>query len=251
MNKAVNITVHGITDVGMVRDHNEDNIAWDEQQGIVLLADGMGGHNAGEVASELAVNSIRDALADVLSPEVRDAYEVDYQDAVRQAVIYANQQINEKARDNPACAGMGTTIVMTLFFDASVVFANVGDSRIYRFRENKLQQITTDHSLVQEMIDNGFMSEEEAQQSLNRNLITRALGIAEQVDVDVNVETTQKADVYLLCSDGLSDMAGQQEIERVLQECDGDLENSAKQLVELANQHGGHDNISVILVKTS
>ena len=248
MNSVPKLIIHGVTDVGLVRDHNEDNIAWEADKGLVILADGMGGHNAGEVASELAVQSIREALEDVLSQDVKEACDVDYKDAVRQAIVYANDQINNKAQLHPEYSGMGTTVVLTLFQGNSVVYANVGDSRIYRYRDDKLEQTTTDHSLVQEMIDNGYMSEEEAQFSMNRNLITRALGIAKEVDVDVNELTVKANDIFLLCSDGLSDLVPNQQISTVISNNIQDLPKAADELIELAKQNGGSDNISVILV---
>ena len=248
VNKVPQLEIHGATDEGLVREHNEDYISWDVETGLVMLADGMGGHNAGEVASELAVKSIHDALEDVLSPEVKNACDMNFSEAVSEAVIYANDEINKHAKTHPECTGMGTTIVLALFHDQSVICASVGDSRIYRFRQGELSQVTTDHSLVQEMIDNGYMSEEEALNSTNRNLITRALGIAEDVDVDVEQHEVQKDDIYLLCSDGLSDMITDEQIFSVLVKTRNDLERANQELIELAKEHGGHDNVSVILV---
>lgn len=247
MNKVPKLSIHGLTDEGLVREHNEDYISWDTGKGLVILADGMGGHNAGEVASELAVKSISAALEEVLSPEVKDTCEVNFEDAVKEAVVYANDEINQHAKEHPECHGMGTTVVMALFQDESVILGSVGDSRIYRFREGELKQVTTDHSLVQEMIDNGYMSEEEALNSTNRNLITRALGIADNVEVDVVRHETQADDIYLLCSDGLSDMVLDEDIFSVLVKARNDIERACQDLVELAKQNGGHDNVSVIL----
>ena len=248
VNKTPKLDIYGLTDEGLVREHNEDYISWIIEYGLVILADGMGGHNAGEVASELAVTSITDALEEVLSPEIKDASDMDYKEAVHQAVVFANDEINQHAKKHPECTGMGTTVVMTLFHDSKVILACVGDSRIYRFRKGELQQVTTDHSLVQEMIDNGYMSEEEAMNSTNRNLITRALGIAEEVKVDVTQSDIEKDDIYLLCSDGLSDMIDDKQIFSVLVKTRLDLERASHELVKLAKDHGGHDNVSVILV---
>ena len=247
-NKTPKLDIYGLTDDGLVRDHNEDYISWEQESGLVILADGMGGHNAGEVASELAVTSITDALEDVLSPEVKDTCEIDFKEVVKESVIFANEEINLHAQTHPECTGMGTTIVMAVFNNDKVVLASVGDSRIYRLRKGKLKQVTTDHSLVQEMIDNGYMSEEEALNSTNRNLITRALGIAEDVDVDVSQMKTAKDDIYLLCSDGLSDMVNDEIIFSTLVKTRQDLKRGAEVLVELAKENGGHDNVSVILV---
>ena len=246
--KTPKLDIYGLTDDGLVRDHNEDYISWVEESGLVILADGMGGHNAGEVASELAVTSVSSALEEVLSPDIKDNCDIDFKEAVHEAVIFANDEINLHAKKHPECTGMGTTIVMTLFYENTVILASVGDSRIYRFRKGELKQVTTDHSLVQEMIDNGYMSEEEAINSTNRNLITRALGIAEDVKVDVTQEDIEKDDIYLLCSDGLSDMINDQQIFSSLVKSRQDLKRGTEELVNLAKEHGGHDNVSVILV---
>lgn len=248
MNKSTKLEIFGLTDEGLVRDHNEDFISWIPEKGLVILADGMGGHNAGEVASELAVKSICDVLEEVLSPEIKDACDIDFREVVNEAVVYANDEINKHATNHPECVGMGTTIVMALFHDNNVILASVGDSRIYRFRKGELMQVTTDHSLVQEMIDNGYMSEEEAINSTNRNLITRALGIADVVEVDVIEESIEENDIYLLCSDGLSDLVVDEDIFSILVKSHDDLRKACQNLVDLANDHGGRDNVSVILV---
>lgn len=217
-----------MTDVGRNRDHNEDAIAWDMKMGLALLADGMGGHNAGEVASALAVDSVRTSLAEVLTPEIVASGIVDFSEALRDAVDYANREIHEQSTERPECSGMGTTMAVALFVNHNVILAHVGDSRVYRFRGNELIQITSDHSLVQEMIDNGYLSEEEAQLSTNRNLITRALGIGEEVEIDICEKSTAIGDIYLLCSDGLTDMISDQEIMKALMEHSGDMETTAR-----------------------
>lgn len=242
------LVIHGVTDVGMNREHNEDSIGWDTGLGLVLLADGMGGHNAGEIASELAVTTIREALHDVLLPELVEANVINFADAVREAVVYANEEIHLQAHRRVECAGMGTTLVLALFHDYKVTYAHVGDSRIYRFRNGEVEQITSDHSLVQEMVDNGYLSEEEAMLSTNRNLITRALGIAPEVEVDVVTDDVDRDDVYLLCSDGLSDLIDEEDMQANLLANKQNLNTAAQLLVDLANARGGTDNISVILV---
>jgi len=248
LSSGLKLVVYGVTDVGLNREHNEDCISWDIDLGLVLLADGMGGHNAGEIASEMAITAIHDALLDVLSPEMLEAGVINCDDAVREAVVYANEEIHEQANARVECAGMGTTLCLTLFYDDKVTYAHVGDSRIYRFRNTELKQVTQDHSLVQEMVDNGYLSEEEALISTSRNLITRALGIAPDVEVDVGTELLEDDDVYLLCSDGLSDLVSDEDIARVLNEGHGNLSESAQNLVDLANERGGTDNVSVVLV---
>lgn len=240
--------VYGLTDVGLSREHNEDSISWDIDLGLILLADGMGGHNAGEIASEMAVTAIRDALLDVLTPDMLETKLIKCDEAVREAVIYANEEIHEQANKNIEYTGMGTTVVLTLFYDDKITYAHVGDSRIYRFRNAELTQLTQDHSLVQEMIDSGYLSQEEAQVSSSRNLITRALGIAPEVEVDVVTDDLDRDDVYLLCSDGLSDLVGIEDITGILLEHDRDMGKAAQVLVDLANERGGTDNVSVILV---
>lgn len=249
------LIIHGLSDVGLVRGHNEDKISWDSNLGLVLLADGMGGHNAGEVASELAVNSITDALRNILVPATSDDV-IDYAETVSGAIKYANNEIVRMASEQPECAGMGTTIVLALFHADSIILAHVGDSRIYCYRDEKLVQVTTDHSLVQEMLDNGFLTEEEAINSNSRNLITRALGIADTVEVDIIERKACHDDLYLLCSDGLTDLVSDDEISEIfaqhLQQTDvtaDALEAIATSLVSAANGKGGKDNVSIVLVK--
>lgn len=245
--EGLKIIIHGITDVGQSREHNEDAISWDARLGLALLADGMGGHNAGEVASILAVDTVKTSLADVLTPEIISSGVVDYNEAVVDAVSFANQEINEQSLENPEYAGMGTTLVLVLFINATLIYAHVGDSRLYRLRKKEFRRMTSDHSLVQEMIDNGYLSHEEAQESTSRNLITRALGISEEVEVDIAEQHTEIGDIYLLCSDGLSDLVTDQEISEIVVNNKDDLEQASKILVDLANQKGGTDNISVVL----
>ena len=248
LNNGLKLAVYGISDVGLSREHNEDSISWDIDLGLIMLADGMGGHNAGEVASDMAVNAIHDALLDVLTPDMLAANVIKCEDAVRESVVYANEEIHEQAHARIECAGMGTTVVLALFHDNNITYAHVGDSRIYRVRNGEIKQITADHSLVQEMVDNGYLSEEEAMLSTSRNLITRALGIAPEVEVDVTTEELDDEDIYILCSDGLSDMVGDADILRIVTEYRPNLEKAAEALVNQANQNGGSDNISVILV---
>lgn len=242
------LAVYGLTDVGLSRDHNEDSISWDVELGLIMLADGMGGHNAGEIASEMAVTAVRDALLDVLTPEMLETKLIKCDEALREAVVYANEEIHEQANRRIECAGMGTTVVITLFYEDKVTYAHVGDSRIYRLRHGEFKQLTQDHSLVQEMIDNGYLSQEEAMVSSSRNLITRALGIAPEVEVDVQTDVLDGDDVYLLCSDGLSDLLTDQDMASILLEQRDNLGNAAQELVNTANERGGTDNISVILV---
>ena len=245
--EGLKIVIHGMTDVGRCREHNEDAISWDTRIGLALLADGMGGHNAGEVASILAVDSIKTSLADVVTPEIVASGVVDYKDAMVDAISFANREINEQSLENPEYAGMGTTLVAVLFLNHRIIYAHVGDSRIYRLRQSTLQRLTSVHSLLQEMIDNGYLSDEEAQESTSRNLITRALGISAEVDVDIAEQDTEIGDIYLLCSDGLTDLVSDPELNDVIMQYSDDLELASRTLVDRANQKGGTDNISVVL----
>jgi len=247
MKQRLKITMHGMTDVGRNRAHNEDAIAWDAKSGLALLADGMGGHQAGEVASSLAVDLVKASLADILAPTSMAADGVDYRLAVLDAVTKANQEIFTQSQQRLECAGMGTTLVLGLFLGQRVICAHVGDSRAYRLRKGELLQLTSDHSLVQEMIDTGYLNETEGRLSNRRNIITRALGIAADVAVDIGEHEVHMGDVYLLCSDGLTDLVPDNEIRDCLMHNTADPVRAVQQLVALANVKGGRDNISVIL----
>ena len=251
INKRIEIT--GLTDVGRARDHNEDFITWEKGLGLLLLADGMGGHNAGEVAIKMAVESIVKEIKDS-SVSLRDGAESTDEDAVclsMGAISNANQSIFSEAATQPQYAGMGTTLVMALFHEATVTIAHVGDSRLYRLRKGVLEQLTVDHSLYQEMIQGGYMSEEEADKKLNKNMITRALGINIDVDIDVQQQTVETGDIILLCSDGLTDLVPDLEIQLTLANSKSDIKTAAEQLVAKANGKGGIDNISVIVAHVS
>src|SRR6185369_6653905 len=182
----------GKTDTGRVREHNEDTIASDVDVGLLVLADGMGGYNAGEVASGIAVKTITNLLRD--------------------AITRANKIIYQTARTQAECEGMGTTVVAALFYDNRISIAHVGDSRLYRQRGTTISQVTMDHSLLQELVDRGFYSPEEAQRAANKNYVTRALGVEPQVDVEVQEHPVDKGDIFILCSDGLSDMVEDEDI---------------------------------------
>jgi serine/threonine protein phosphatase PrpC len=242
-----------LTDVGKVRDHNEDAIAAQPDVGLWVLADGMGGYNAGEVASGIAVKTIVDLVADACRREKRNDIEPEsgfmrQTIALRDAVMRANKIINQTAQSQPQCEGMGTTLVACLFYDNRASIAHVGDSRLYRMRDNKFEQITMDHSLLQELVDRGFYSPEEAQRSTNRNYVTRALGVEASVDVEVQEVEVRKGDYFLLCSDGLPDMVEDEDIHLTISTFDKDVNTIGEQLIKLTNDNGGRDNVSVVLV---
>lgn len=244
----------GRTDTGRARPHNEDAIATEVDHGLVVLADGMGGYKAGEVASAIAIQQVTDMVAENLKSAHKnnETSEEGYRPEtvlLRQAVERANETIHQTAQSQPQCEGMGTTIVACLFYDNQVSIAHVGDSRLYRLREDYFEQITTDHSLLQELVSRGFYTPEEARESLNRNLVTRALGIEPTVEVDLQEEIVLTGDLYLLCSDGLSDMVDDKDIHLTLQSFGGNLEKTADRLVDMANDGGGRDNISVVLAQ--
>ncbi len=243
-----------LTDVGKVRDHNEDAISAQPDVGLWVLADGMGGYNAGEVASGIAVKTIGDLVAEACRREKRNEVEpvtglMRQTIALRDAIMRANKIINQTAQSQPQCEGMGTTLVACLFYDNHASIAHVGDSRLYRLRGNKFEQITMDHSLLQELVDRGFYSPEEAQRSTNRNYVTRALGVESTVDVEVQEIEVQKGDYFLLCSDGLPDMVEDEDIHLTISTFDNNVETIAEQLIKLTNDNGGRDNVSVVLVR--
>jgi serine/threonine protein phosphatase PrpC len=242
----------GLTDTGKVREHNEDTIAYDGDMGLLVLADGMGGYNAGEVASGIAIKTICNLVRDAVEREdltVGDKASGLSRPSIilRDAIHRANKIIYQTAKTQPQCEGMGTTVVGALFFDDRISIAHVGDSRLYRIRGSKLDQVTLDHSLLQELVDRGFYSPEEAQRAANKNYVTRALGVEPQVDVEIQEHPVAKGDYYVLCSDGLSDMIEDDDLQLTVQTFGANLEAVAKHLIQLANDNGGKDNISVVL----
>ena len=243
-----------LTDVGKVRDHNEDAISCNADIGLWVLADGMGGYNAGEVASGIAVKTIVDLVTEACKRESRGDIEpgtgyMRQTIVLRDAITRANKVIHQTAQTQPQCEGMGTTIVACLFFNNRVSIAHVGDSRLYRLRDNRLEQITLDHSLLQELVDRGFYSQEEAARSANRNYVTRALGVDTSVDVEVQEIDVAKDDYLLMCSDGLPDMVEDDDIHLTITTFDKDINTIGEQLIKLTNDNGGRDNVSLILVR--
>lgn len=239
------------TDTGLVRSHNEDAIAISIDCGFAILADGMGGYNAGEVASGIATSVLKETLEQRLRNQQWDMRlnrSKRIQQLMVESVVHANDSIFEAARTNPRNSGMGTTLVAALFHQDKVTVAHVGDSRAYRLRNGEMTQITHDHSMLQEQIDAGLISEENAQFAQNRNLITRAMGIDYDLEVEVHEHETEEGDIYILCSDGLSDMLSKQEILDTLNAAKANLDIACNELIRKSNEHGGRDNISIILV---
>jgi serine/threonine protein phosphatase PrpC len=244
----------GMTDTGKVREHNEDTIAADADIGLLVLADGMGGYNAGEVASGIAVKTVLNLIREQVEREdltIQDKETGMSRPSIilRDAIHRANKIIYQTARSQPQCEGMGTTIVAALFFDNKVSIAHVGDSRLYRLRSDRFEQVTMDHSLLQELVDRGFYSAEEAQRAANKNYVTRALGVEPNVEVELQEAAVQKGDVYVLCSDGLSDMVEDDDIHLTISTFGANLDTVAKQLIQLANDNGGRDNVSAVMAQ--
>ncbi len=243
------------TDAGRVRSHNEDSLATDPEIGLAVLADGMGGYNAGEVASGIAVAMIARDVRKALKVEqqmrrgIRVSGPLAAPNLLRRHAAHANRTIYETAQNQRQYRGMGTTLVMALFYDDQVAVGHIGDSRLYRMRDDHLSQLTRDHSLLQEQIDSGMLTREQARHSRNRGIITRAVGIEPQVETEIHVHDTRPDDIYLLCSDGLNDMVSDDDIQLTIGALGVNLPLVAQQLVQQANDNGGRDNISVILVK--
>lgn len=254
MNLTGVLEVARVTDVGLKRDHNEDAVAGDVQSGLLVLADGMGGYKAGEVASEIAVLTIVAELREKLAAFAPGQYDpvsgMQLENRlIHEAVAKANADIYDVSQTQPQCAGMGTTLVMALFTNNRVLVGHIGDSRLYRLRGEEFCQMTEDHSLLQEQINAGLISPEDAKLADNKNLVTRALGVDPEVELELHEYAVQPGDLYLLCSDGLTDMLDDEEIYLTLSSLSANLELAAHQLVQMANDYGGVDNISVILAR--
>ncbi len=238
----------GKTDVGMVRDTNQDAfkiLALGQGAGLALVCDGMGGAQGGDTASYIAkkviAETIQEKYCDTMGAEAAKIL-------VRESVLQANHAIYQTAREDAELAGMGTTVVLALLYQNHAYVAHVGDSRLYRYRDHQLTQLTRDHSYIQEMVDRGELSPDQARVHPDRNFITRAVGIQWDVEIDLHVLELEPGDRLLLCTDGLSSTCTDEQIGEVLSQ--NPLEESAEILVRLANQGGGHDNITVVIVES-
>jgi serine/threonine protein phosphatase PrpC len=237
------------THTGLLRKSNQDWLEVDGDLGVAVLADGMGGHRAGEIASRVAVGA---AFNQVL-PSQREHKDDDAESRrlVGQAVDAANRALREMCEVNPELCGMGTTLVLAVFRDGQVFHAHVGDSRLYRVRYGRMRRLTRDHSLIQRMIDDGmFMNRAAAREAgIRDNVLTRSLGIQREAEVDVGSAVLEVGDTYLICSDGLHGLVSDSTIARILRDPQGDLEQQVQGLVDAALAAGGHDNISAILAR--
>ena len=243
-----------LSDMGRVRTNNEDAITEDQEIGLLVLADGMGGYNAGEIASGIATSTILDVVRAAwkdLKPGQIDEESGYSQEALllRRAIEKAHETIYQVAQSQPQCAGMGTTIVAALPHDDVLSIAYVGDSRLYRFREGKLEQITRDHSLLEELVARGHYNREEAAKLVRKNIVTRALGVEQTVSADIIEDTLEVGDILLLCSDGLNDMVKDETIGLTLAKYADNVERAAQELVKLALENGGKDNVSVVIAR--
>lgn len=252
LDEALTFAAH--TDPGMVRSNNEDAVFVNPALGLAILADGMGGGNAGEVASGMATTLLGSDLKQALAggspgPAARTTTgESRAFGMLRERIAAANDSIFRAAEHQPQYSGMGTTLVVALFYDNRVAVAHIGDSRLYRLRAGSLAQLTRDHSFLQLQIDAGMMTAEEARHSKQKNLVTRALGIEPEVEPEIHEHQVQPGDLYILCSDGLHDMVDDAAMVLALRSPGVELVSRARQLVQMANDNGGRDNVSVILV---
>lgn len=249
------IASQSITDVGRVRQGNEDACVCSDELGLYVVADGMGGHAAGEIASETAISVIADYVKralvenDVRSPDDTDPGIEPTIDIFVEGVKEANRRIAALSENNPSYAGMGTTVSGMLFHANQAAIAHVGDSRVYRLRNGAFDLLTEDHSWVNEQVRHNIITPEEAKNHRWRNVITRALGNKPEVEVDTFVVGVETGDVYLLCSDGLTGMVEDETVQYVLSHSGADLAHTASRLVEMANEAGGTDNITLILLR--
>lgn len=250
MDSQVILEFASLSDTGMVRSGNEDTLAVAPDLRLAILADGMGGYNAGEVASGMACALLKNELAQGplasaganLSPEQVHPW-------LQNAISRTNLAIFQLAQSQAQYAGMGTTLVLALFHGRKLTVAHLGDSRLYRLRNKQLLQITSDHSVLQAQIDAGILTAEQAKQSTHKNLVTRALGVEAQAQAEIHDYSTQEGDLYLLCSDGLSDMIEDEDLQRLLVDEQHQPGLCVDHLIALANQNGGRDNVSAILAK--
>ena len=247
------IEAYGLTDVGKKRTRNEDSFLVSGDLNLYVVADGMGGHSGGEYASRLAVATIEEVIASMnTDPEATvisgvNSEETEYGDRLKYAIEVAGQKIFDQALYDPDLKGMGTTITSVIIEDKLAYVANVGDSRVFLIRGDTIKQLTRDHSLVSEQMQAGLISEIDARKHKLKNIITRSVGYQEEVEIDVSKVELQDNDKLMLCSDGLTNMLDDQDIQGVVTK--NDVIKSCQELIKSANEKGGDDNITVIVCK--
>jgi len=242
------VKAYGISDIGLVRQNNEDVWAQMPKDGFYILADGMGGHQAGEVAAREMTNLLCRIVHKKITPEKNSLSLSELKELLTRAIRHVNLQVHKMSRSNTELHGMGTTLCCLLFYENGLVIAHVGDSRIYRYRDQKLHQLTRDHSLLSELLDQGQLSEQQAAGFVYKNIITKAIGTESKVDPTVDHTEIQADDLYLMCSDGLSDLLSMGEIETILATTI-DIPEALKKMVACANERGGKDNITAVITR--
>lgn len=250
MDVASAISVARMSDVGQIRERNEDAVASDLTTGLIMVADGMGGYKAGEIASEMTALVVTAELAELMHGQQvlgKNSDALPVPALLNKVVTLANEMIYKTSQENAICSGMGTTFVAGVFTNNHIVVGHIGDSRLYRLRDEVLEQLTVDHSLLQEQIDAGLLTKEQAKASNDGHLVTRALGTDPEVELEINTYETKVGDLYLLCSDGLTDLVEDEEIRLAMVEANSNISLATTNLVRLANKHGGADNISVVI----
>lgn len=248
----------GLSDVGRQREHNEDRFVMLPEHSLYVVADGMGGHRAGDVASQIATQEVAEFFKTTMSEDITwpfpfDATKTEEENRLICGIKLANRKIYDRALGSRELHGMGTTVVGLLYAPKKnqVYVAHVGDSRAYRVRSGQIEQLTRDHSLINEYLQAMPELPSEQRENLPKNVITRALGMHDQVQVDVRADTPHVGDAYVLCSDGLSGMVSDQEIADIVTQYHDDLELAVRTLIERANEHGGEDNVTAIVVKVA
>ncbi len=238
-----------LTDVGRLRQNNEDSIAYTIETGVAVLADGMGGYNAGEVASGMSTAFLNSELSRWIQQAGKNPSIGDIKRAISICVGNANLSVFNAATSNASYQGMGTTLVVGVLQPDYFIIGHIGDSRAYRLREGVLEQITKDHSMLQEQIDAGLITPEQAPFAANKNLVTRAVGVAPFVETEIHEHEVAVGDIFMFCSDGLSDMVSHDSMAEVLRNHNNSLQSRAQSLIDAANEAGGRDNISVLLIE--
>ncbi|MFT9494275.1 Stp1/IreP family PP2C-type Ser/Thr phosphatase [Anaerosolibacter sp.] len=241
--------IGAISHTGLIRDINQDSyFVSEDKMNLFIVADGMGGHKAGEVASSIAIDSVKKYIEEHISQK-NGEYDEAVSRIIEEAIVDANTKIFNKSMEEEKYQGMGTTLTMA-FIQSKLFIGHIGDSRAYLIRNNEIKQITQDHSLVAELLRNGTITEKEAKTHPQKNIITRALGTEENIQIDIYTIELLAEDIIVLCSDGLSNLVEQMEIKECLTNSNS-MQSGCEHLVDLANERGGYDNITIIGIKNN
>lgn len=239
----------GLSDVGLVRTNNEDVFLSMQELGFFALADGMGGHNAGEVAAQEAVRFVSASIEELFASTEKEWNIFDLSNFSKLCIENANSWVHHLGRKKKNLSGMGTTLCTLLFHEKSLIYGHVGDSRIYRLRDGVLEQLTLDHSLASQLAKQGQLSKEKLQSLPYNNILTRAIGTQTDIEPEIHIAPVIANDIYLTCSDGLTDLVPDEKIGEILKSCEN-IQVAAKTLIKTANDYGGQDNVTALLVKT-